>query len=152
MQVIRVRIRSTLHYSMPIWNTTSGQRNLTKGRIVPHTHTNDSIACTFRLNCFNVKRFAHPYCLCVVLFGMCFHWLKRDAAACMRRVHLSRTILLRDVEVIVLNRWFFVNAKYYYYYYHIAHNTACNAREVWREGSVCRTVVAAQNDSTDTRS
>jgi len=57
-----------------------------KGSIAPHT--NRSVVCslkTFRLNGFNIKRFAHPYCLRVLFLGI------RDAIGwCVTSKRLQR--------------------------------------------------------------
>jgi len=33
----------------------------------------------FYLNGFNIQRFVHHYCLCVIFLGMCCHLLNREA-------------------------------------------------------------------------
>ena len=65
----------------------------------------------YDLNGFNIKRFAHLYCLRVLFLGMHWHWLKRHAEAFRQSDEAAtrRPILLLFWKYIVLNSTFLVN-------------------------------------------
>jgi len=54
---------------------------------------------------FNIKRFAHPYCLRVLLLGMRCYWFKCDAEAFrLWRADATRNFAAGSGRKIALNR------------------------------------------------